>query len=153
MVSTLPCQAVNGDKRGKTIATLENFNSAEGDVARIQPFQKYGRNEWKPGVVSKRLDERSYQVETTTHTYRRNRIHLKRSTEQPQVGTEAPADDQTDSTNRSMTVMTPPEPVILREQTATLPTTALTIPQRATTVDRVVTRSGRAVNPPALYRE
>ena len=77
------------------------------------------------------------------------------STEQPQAGTEreAPADDQTYSTNRSMTVVTPPEAVILREQTATLPTTALTIPQRATTVDRVVTRSGRAVNPPALYRE
>ena len=43
--------------------------------------------------------------------------------------------------------------VTLREKTATLPTTALTTPQRATIVDRVVTRSGRAVNRPARYEE
>ena len=115
----------------------------------MKPFQKHGRPEWKQGVVSKRLDERSYKVETATNTYRRNRVHLRRSTEQPQAVTEheAAAGDHTDSTNRSMTVVTPPEPVILRKQTATLPTTALTTPQRATIVDRVVTRSGRAVNP------
>ena len=115
---------------------------------RMKPFQKHGRHEWKQGVVSQRLDERSYQAETATNINRRNRVHIRRSAEQPQAGTEreAPADDQTDSTNRSMTVVTPPEPVILREQTATLPTTALTTRQRATTVDRVVIRSGRAMN-------
>ena len=72
---------------------------------RMKPFQKHGRHESKQGVVSsKRLDERSYQVETATNTYRRNRVHLRRSTEQPHAGTEqeAPADDHTDSTNRSM---------------------------------------------------
>ena len=127
----------------------------EGDVVRMKPFQKHGRHEWKQGVVSKRLDERSYNVETATNTYRRNRVHLRRSTEQPQAVTvhEAAADDHTDGTNRSMTVVTPPEPVILREKTATLPTTALTTPQRATIVDRAVTRSGRAVNRPARYEE
>ena len=122
---------------------------------RMKPFQKHGRHEWKQGVVSKRLDERSYDVETATNTYRRNRVHLRRSTEQPKAVTvhEAAADDHTDGTNRSMTVVTPPEPVILREKTATLPTTAWTTPQRATIVDRVVTRSGRAVNRPARYEE
>ena len=62
------------------------------------------------GVVSKRLDERSYQVETATNTQSANR-----STEQPQTGTEceAPADDQNrQHTHRPMTVVTPPEPVI-----------------------------------------
>ena len=107
---------------------------------RMKPFQKHGKHEWKQGVVSKRLDERSYQVETATITYRRNRVHLRRSTEQPQAGTEreVPADDQLDSTNRSMTVVTPPEPVVVSEQSATLPT---------------VTRSGRAVTVPARYKE
>ena len=55
----------------------------EGDVVRMMTFQKHGRHVWKQGVVSKRLDERSYQVETATNTYRRNRVHLRRSTEQP----------------------------------------------------------------------
>ena len=50
-----------------------------------------------------------------------------------------------------MPVVTPAEPVVVREQTATLPTTAVTTPQRATT--RVVTRSGREVKPPARYEE
>ena len=89
----------------------------------MKPFKKHGRHEWKQGVVSKRLDERrSYLVETATNIYQRSRVHLRRSTEQRQAGTEheASADDPTDSTNRSMTVVTPLEPVILREQTATL---------------------------------
>ena len=125
----------------------------EGDVVRMKPFQKHGRHEWKQGVVSKRLDERSYQVETATNTYRRNRVHLRRSTEQPRSRSEheASADDQTDRANRSMPVVTPAEPVVVREQTATLPTTAVTTPQRAST--RVVTRSGREVKPPARYEE
>ena len=118
---------------------------------RMKPFQKHGRHEWKQAVVSKRLDERSYQVETATNTYRRNHVHLRRSTAHPRSGTEheASADDQTDRADRSMTVVTPPEPVIPREQTATLPTTALTTPQRAS----LVTRSGRAVKPLARYEE
>ena len=125
----------------------------EGVVVRMKPFQKHGTHEWKQAVVSKRLDERSYQVETATNTYRRNRVHLRRSTEQPRSGTEhqASADDHTDSADRSMNVVTPPEPVIPREETSTLPTTTLTTPQRATT--RLVTRSGRAVKPPACYEE
>ena len=80
----------------------------EGDVVRMKPFQKHGRHEWKQGVVSKRLDERSYNVERATNTYRRNRVHLRRSTEQPQAVTvhEAAADDHTEGTNRSMTIVT-----------------------------------------------
>ena len=66
---------------------------------------------------------------------------------------EVPADDQPDHTNRSMTVVTPPEPVIPREHTATVSATKLTTPQRATTADRVVTRSCRALNSQARYQE
>ena len=98
-----------------------------------------------------------HQVETPANTYRRNRVHFKRTSEQPQARSEheAPAEHQTDRSSQSMTVVTPHEPVIVngREQTATLPSTAVTTPQRATTVDRVVTRSGRAVTPPARYEQ
>ena len=128
-------QAWYHDRHARDLQPLK-----EGDVVRMKPFQKHGGHEWRQGVVSKRLDERSYQVETATNSYRRNRVHLRRSTEQPQAGTEreVPANDQSDSTNQSVTVVTPPEPVVVSEQTETLP---------------IVTRSGRAVHVPARYKE
>ncbi|KAL9987078.1 hypothetical protein ACROYT_G001320 [Oculina patagonica] len=44
--------------------------------------------EWKKGVVVEMLDERSYEVETGDGTsYRRNRVHLKRTNELPPKGT------------------------------------------------------------------
>ena len=73
-------QAWYHDRHARDIQPLR-----EGDVVRMKPFQKHGRPEWKQGVVSKRLDKRSYKVETATNAYRRNRVHLRRSTEQPQV--------------------------------------------------------------------
>ena len=36
---------------------------------------------WKKGVITKRLDERSYQVDTDSGTYRRNRSHLRKTNE------------------------------------------------------------------------
>ena len=36
---------------------------------------------WKKGVITKRLDERSYHVDTDSGTYRRNRSHLRKTTE------------------------------------------------------------------------
>ena len=35
----------------------------EGDSVRIKPW-KLGKKEWQPGSVRKRLDERSYEVQT-----------------------------------------------------------------------------------------
>ena len=43
-----------------------------------------GQKEWKKGVVVERLDERSYEVETTEGpSYRRNTVHFKRANEPP----------------------------------------------------------------------
>ena len=52
----------------------------EGDVVRLKPF-KLGEKKWNKGVIQHRLDERSYEVETDDGTYRRNRVHLKKSNE------------------------------------------------------------------------
>ena len=52
----------------------------EGDVVRMKPF-KLEEKKWNKGVIQHRLDERSYEVETDDGTYRRNRIHLKKSYE------------------------------------------------------------------------
>jgi len=47
-----------------------------GDTARLKPFQ-LGKREWQKGIVQKRLDERSYEVETPYNVVRRNRVHLR----------------------------------------------------------------------------
>lgn len=49
----------------------------EGDSVRLKPFT-LGAKKWASGTVSKRLDERSYEVESGDGVYRRNRIHLKK---------------------------------------------------------------------------
>ena len=54
----------------------------EGDTVRLKPY-KLGQKEWQKGMVTKRLDERSYEVETTSGTLRRNRVHLKKTSEPP----------------------------------------------------------------------
>ena len=55
----------------------------EGDVVRMKPFQ-LGTKVWKKGIVTSRLDERSYVVETPDgDTYRRNRYHLRKTKESP----------------------------------------------------------------------
>ena len=49
----------------------------------MKPFQ-LGTKMWKKGVVTSRLDERSYLVETPDgDTYRRNRYHLRKTKESP----------------------------------------------------------------------
>ncbi|XP_072046783.1 adhesion G-protein coupled receptor G7-like [Amphiura filiformis] len=42
-----------------------------------------GNRTWEKAVVSERLDERSYLVETEKGSYRRNRVHLRKSQENP----------------------------------------------------------------------
>ena len=54
----------------------------EGDTVRMKPFQ-LGEKKWGNAIVNTRLDERSYEIETNSGTYRRNRIHLRMSNETP----------------------------------------------------------------------
>lgn len=51
----------------------------EGDLVRMRPF-RLGKKVWEKATVTKGHDERSYEVETESGTYRRNRVDLK---EQP----------------------------------------------------------------------
>ena len=58
---------------------------AEDDVVRMKPFG-LGSKIWKKGRITARLDERSYMVETPDgETYRRNRSHLKKTKEDPDI--------------------------------------------------------------------
>ena len=71
---------------------------SEGDVVRMQPFI-LGKKEWQKAIVTSRLDERSYNVETPNGTYRRNRVHVRRTLEAPPyvVAPEPPTPSVTDS--------------------------------------------------------
>ena len=56
---------------------------SEGDVVRMKPF-KLGDKSWRKAQVTARLDERSYTVETDNGAvYRRNRQHLRKTSEPP----------------------------------------------------------------------
>ncbi|CAB4004970.1 Transposon Ty3-G Gag-Pol poly [Paramuricea clavata] len=52
----------------------------EEDVVRIKPF-RLGRKEWEKSVVQKRLDQRSYEIETPHAILRRNRVQLRKTNE------------------------------------------------------------------------
>ena len=64
-------QASNYNRRARDLPILE-----EGDRVRLKPF-RLGQKEWSKGTVVARLDERSYDVQTPTGTYRRNRVHIR----------------------------------------------------------------------------
>ena len=67
----------NSTKTAKDLPPLD-----EGDVVRMKPLIQ-GKKNWQKAIVTKRLDERSYMVETSTAVYRRNRVHLKKTPEPP----------------------------------------------------------------------
>ena len=67
--------------------TRDLLTFAEGDVVRMTPFQQ-GTKMWKKGIVTSRLDERAYVVETRDgETYRRNRYYLRKTKESPDAPT------------------------------------------------------------------
>ena len=70
-------QAFHYNKTAKDLPILH-----EGDNVRMKPFQ-LGQKKWGKVIVNKMLDERSYEVETNSGTYRRNRVHLRKSNEKP----------------------------------------------------------------------
>ena len=86
-------QAHRYNKSAKDLPVL-----SEGDVVRMQPFI-LGKKEWQKAIVTSRLDERSYNVETPNGTYRRNRVHLRRTPEAPPcvVAPEPPTPSVTDN--------------------------------------------------------
>ena len=86
-------QAFHYNKTAKDLPILH-----EGDTVRMTPFQ-LGEKKWGKAIVNKRLDERSYEVESNSGTYRRNRVHLRKSNEKPpdiHLRPDQPSDDRTD---------------------------------------------------------
>ncbi|KAK2146392.1 hypothetical protein LSH36_611g03056 [Paralvinella palmiformis] len=67
-------QAAYYNRNAKDLVILE-----EGNVVRMKPYSP--NITWKTGVITKRLDERSYQVDTDSGTYRHNRSHLRKTNE------------------------------------------------------------------------
>ena len=70
-------QADYYNKSAKDLPPLE-----EGDTVRMQPLVQ-GKKGWEKAIVSRRLDQRSYVVETPSGIYRRNRVHLRKTRENP----------------------------------------------------------------------
>lgn len=80
-------QSNKSSQYNKTAKDLEPLE--EGDVIRMKPY-KMGDKEWKKAVVNKRLDERSYEIETPDGIYRRNWVYLKKTNEPPPTVTQEP---------------------------------------------------------------
>ena len=87
-------QAFYYNKSAKDLPVLH-----EGDTVRMKPFQ-LGEKKWGKAVINRRLDERSYEVETNSGTYRRNRIHLRKSNETPPGIRQRPDQASDDRTTR-----------------------------------------------------
>ncbi|KAK7105231.1 hypothetical protein V1264_016637 [Littorina saxatilis] len=97
-------QKRNFDKHSKDLPTLE-----EGDSVRLQPF-RLGEKKWKKGVVARRLDDRSYEVEADGALYRRNRVHLRQTLNPPAAAVPDPNPASTPSSSQKSTKTTPSEP-------------------------------------------
>ena len=98
-------QAYPYNRGAKDLPVLE-----EGDTVRMKPF-RLGQKTRQRGTVTTRLDERSYEVDTPTGTYRRNRVHLRKSNNPPDAETsESPDLDQADDQVRPPTPPATPRP-------------------------------------------
>ena len=159
-------QAFHYNKTAKNLPVLH-----EGDTVRMKPFQ-LGEKKWGKAVVNRRLDERSYEVETNSGTYRRNRIHLRKSNETPPGIRQRPDKASDDRTTRRDDPMTRcddrmarrDDPLAIRNdptsrdevnesEAMTEPTSPARVSQRNDEPDmgNVRTRSGRAVKAPERF--
>jgi transposase InsO family protein len=177
----IDCEATKKSIQKRQAKQQEYYNKSakdlpplvEGDTVRLQPFTK-GKKDWKKGTVVKRLDERSYDIETESRIYRRNRAHIKRTNEQP-ISTETqkimPAYDPppiTDSENQQELPQRPLTPAKMKKTMKPTTPLARTKPQerRNDTPPRkcnnpqpilsdktITTRSGRVVKRPTRFTE
>ena len=113
-------QSVKKD-HDKTAQSLEEPH--EGQPIYYKPFPEA---RWKRGVIHKKLlEEISYIVKDTNgNTYRRNRVHIRRSTSHPDVTTSMPGElreakeENTCCNNRPEYVYDPCEQVAVTKRTA-----------------------------------
>ena len=140
-----------------------------GDTVRMKPFA-LGQKSWDKAHVTKRLVERSYEVQSAGTTFRCNRQHLVKTTQPTQfeqsVRDKATPneihDQQTSSNTRTSVVQTRPERTRLRPsphrslagQKNGIPPLA-SHPQREKSPPHSLmqTRSGRIIKAPAKFKD
>ena len=140
-----------------------------GDTVRMKPFA-LGQKSWDKAHVTKRLDERSYEVQSAGTTFRRNRQHLVK-TRQPtqfeqsvrdQATPNEIHDQQTSSNTRTSVAQTRPERTRLRPSPhRSLAGQKNVIPPLASHPHRekspphslMQTRSGRIIKAPAKFKD
>ena len=162
-------QAEQFNKTAKDLPPLD-----EGDVVRMKPLIQ-GKKNWQKAIVTKRLDERSYMVETSTAVYRRNRVHLKKTPEPPpetlrNKTVTTPAPESKKDPKPSAAISKPNLPTntstatpvssksLQTKKTATQATrkepTSPKEPQPTKTpIPELTTKSGRKVKPPTYLKD
>ena len=139
-------QATYYNKRASDRQVLE-----EGDTVRLQPF-RLGRRDWSRGTIVKRLDERSYVVDTPTGVLRRNRQHLRKTREHQQAA--VIPDPQILPSAREVTpaIDRPAQSASNNDPPGSPMRQPFAMTQSPERSD-ATTRSGRAIRLPARYRE
>ncbi len=115
---------------------------AEGDTVRMKPF-RLGETAWRKAIVTKRLDQRSYDVETADGAvYRRNRKYLRKTHEEAPAPPDDAIPDQPYTTPTS-----PPKPPVVGHAPPNI--------QSRPTTPRAATprRSSRQVKPPERFKD
>jgi len=95
-------QAHYYNKHAKDLSVLE-----EGDVVRMKPFV-LGQKVWQKGQVLRRLDERSYEIDTGNGVYRRNRVHIRKSDEPAQTSVKVSSPSVPPKVPTKQVMQTPP---------------------------------------------
>jgi len=121
----------------------------EGDVVRMRPF-RLGRKEWEKATVTKRYNERSYEVESTNGAYRRNRVDLKQTQTIP---TKSPAQDR--KGNPEMTQNKDQNQTLAASPNKPTPETSHQPKEQRTTPAAVIVqqRPKRAIKEPAYLKD
>jgi transposase InsO family protein len=149
-------QAYYYNQHAKDLTPLQ-----EGEVVRMKPLRK--GHDWKQATIIKRHDERSYEVETSEGTYRRNRVHLRQTQEPPMPAVNkapnshaSPCDVEHAPTPgppvHNTAAKSVPPPVL--QQSPPVPKPDTPVKNQAVKITpSKTTRSGRTVIKPARFRD
>ena len=152
-------QADYYNNSAKTLTPLD-----EGDTVRMQPLIQ-GQKGWEKATVMRRLDERSYIVETPTGRYRRNRMHLRKTVENPPISPDTNKNNSckasrgdisspAECTQEPMNPMEKPGPLQTNKQLNMDKSTPKPKPDTNTDLGASIkTRSGRVVTKPKHLKD
>ena len=117
----IDASTVRQKMKAKQIKSADYYNQnakdldalEEGEVVRMKPFV-LGKKKWDKGVVTKRLDERSYEIMTDAGILRRNRVYLRKSGEHGVSEDKAEINGRNDGTEEKLPILpaTPIKPVV-----------------------------------------